>query len=95
MSGESSDPGRLMEAARRIIDELDLELVKLLNRRTDQVLKIGHVKQQTGDEIYQPEREEQILARIQEANQGPLDDDALRRLFERILDEARRAERLR
>ena len=44
--------------------------------------------------VYQPEREEEVFTRIVEANRGPLDDGAIRRLFERIIDEARRLERL-
>ena len=89
----ASELQRIIEEARERIDELDLRIVELLNRRAEQVVRIGQVKGETGDPIYQPEREEQIFARIMEANEGPLDNDALRRLFERILDEARRVER--
>ena len=80
--------------ARKAIDELDQRLVRLLNERTRHVVDVGRAKQLTGDPIYQPGREEKIFSSILGANQGPLDDGALRRLFERILDESRRAERL-
>ena len=35
-----------------------------------------------------------MLGHVQEINRGPLDDGAVRRLFERIIDEARRLERI-
>ena len=44
--------------------------------------------------VYDPNREQRIFARIQEANAGPLDDSAIVRLFERVIDESRSLERL-
>ncbi len=52
------------------------------------------MKRELGLPVYQPDREEQIFGRVIEANAGPLEDAAVRRLFERILDEARRLERM-
>jgi chorismate mutase len=43
-------------------------------------------------EVFDPERERQIIRNILSENKGPLDDDALRRIFERIIDECRRIE---
>ena len=85
---------RIVEEARATIDRVDLEIVSLLNERARAVARIGDVKRELGLPIYQPEREEQIFGRVVEANTGPLEDAAVRRLFERILDEARRLERL-
>ncbi len=85
---------RTVEEARSEIDRIDLEIVALLNERARQVARIGDVKRELGMPIYQPEREERIFVRIVEANTGPLEDGAVRRLFERILDEARRLERM-
>lgn len=79
--------------ARGLIDEIDLQLVGLLNRRAVQVQRIGSAKHLLGEPIYQPDREQEIFKRIGRANDGPLEDNALRRLFERILDESRRLER--
>jgi chorismate mutase len=45
-------------------------------------------------EVYQPDREAQVLEHVQSVNQGPLDNHAMKRLFERVIDEARRLERL-
>lgn len=78
---------------RRRIDEIDRKLVELLSERARCALEIGHLKRQASLPLYQPEREREILARAEAANPGPLPDTAIRRLFERILDEARSVER--
>lgn len=83
----------VVRAAREEIDRIDAELVRLLNERATQVIRIGEVKRGLGRPIYQPAREEEIFGRIVAANGGPLEDIAVRRLFERILDEARHVER--
>jgi len=44
--------------------------------------------------IYQPARENEVLSNAARNNKGPLSDAAIRRLFERIIDEARSAERV-
>lgn len=78
---------------RQRIDELDLALVTLLNERARCALEIGREKERMGVPVYQPAREEDVLANARRANRGPLDDAAVTRLFERIIDEARRLER--
>lgn len=78
---------------RKRIDEIDQQLVKLLNERSQCAVEIGHLKKARNLPAWQPEREAEILRNIVGANHGPLDDAALRRLFERIIDEARALER--
>lgn len=78
---------------RRRIDEIDMQLVKLLNERSNCALEIGKLKQAANLPLYQPERENEVLANAERNNPGPLTDAAVRRLFERIIDEARAAER--
>ena len=79
---------------RRRIDEIDEKLVELLNERSKCALEIGRLKQEANMPLYQPERENAVLANAETNNRGPLSDAAIRRLFERIIDEARSAERL-
>jgi len=79
---------------RRRIDEIDEQLVRLLNARAECALSIGREKRLAGLEIYQPNREQDVLEHVQAINVGPLDDGAVKRLFERVIDEARRLERL-
>ena len=83
-----------IEDWRRKIDEIDRQLVKLFNERSKCALEIGRLKHTQNLRVYDPEREREILRRIKEANAGPLDDEGLQRLFERVIDECRRIERL-
>jgi Chorismate mutase len=79
---------------RRQIDELDRKLVELLNERSKCALEIGKLKQEQHLPLYQPDREKEVLQNAEHNNRGPLSNAAIRRLFERIIDEARSAERL-
>lgn len=83
-----------IDGLRQRIDELDEALVKLLSARAECALAIGRAKKELGLEVYQPAREAEVLAHVQLLNQGPLDNGAMKRLFERVIDEARRLERL-
>ena len=83
-----------LDDLRRRIDGIDEEIVRLLSARAACALEIGHEKKLAGLEIYQPAREAEVLAHVQQINPGPLGDGAVRRLFERIIDEARRLERI-
>ncbi len=81
-----------LEELRRSIDEIDEQLVRLFNARAQYALEIGEIKKQLGLPIYQPERETEVLRRVRAASVaggGPLGPDAIGRLFERIIDEAR------
>ncbi len=95
MSASVDDDDRsAIEEARGQIDRIDDEIVRLLSERAKHVRSIGDAKHRLGVPVYQADREERIFARVVAANEGPLDDGAIRRLFERIIDEARRLERL-
>jgi chorismate mutase len=83
-----------LDDLRRRIDLLDESLVRLLNARAACALEIGRVKRAMGVPIYQPEREAEVLKNVQAANTGPLQEAAIKRLFERIIDEARHLERV-
>jgi chorismate mutase-like protein len=78
---------------RNKIDEIDQKLVELLNERAHYADEIGKIKEQFGLEAYSPKREKEVLENILKYNKGPLNDLALRRLFERIVDESRKLER--
>ena len=82
-----------IETLRARIDEIDARLVQLLSERADCALAIGHLKRALHLAVYQPAREADVLEHVCGINKGPLDDEAMRRLFERIIDEARRLER--
>ena len=79
---------------RRKIDALDDRLLVLLNQRANCSIEIGWIKRANNMEIYVPSREVQILKRVTAANDGPLNEESVRRLFERIIDESRSTERV-
>jgi chorismate mutase len=82
-----------IEDWRRRIDEIDRKLVELLNERARCAIELGRLKQMERLPLYQPDREREVLAGAERANAGPLSHQAIRRLFERIIDEARTVER--
>ena len=82
-----------IEHWRKRIDEIDGKLLELLNERTRCVIEVGKIKKAQNVRIYDPERERDILRRMKEQNHGPLDEEGLQRLFERVIDECRRIER--
>jgi chorismate mutase len=82
-----------IERLRQNIDSVDEVLVKLLNQRAKWALEIGLVKKASGIPIYQPDREAKVVSHVVAANRGPLEDAAIQRLFERVIDESRRLER--
>lgn len=77
---------------RRRIDAVDQQILKLLNERTQCAVEIGRYKKEQNLPAWVPEREAEILRNVVKANSGPLEDAAVRRLFERIIDEARSLE---
>ncbi len=86
-----------IDELRRRIDVIDDQLLRLLNVRVACALEIGRLKHDAGMPIYDPEREKKVLAVVREAAtklSGPLEAEAVVRIFERIIDEARRAERM-
>ena len=85
---------RAIEEWRTRIDAIDEQLMRLLNSRSACAVELGRVKRALGLPIYSAEREAQILARVERENPGPLDALAVRRVFERVIDESRRLERL-
>jgi chorismate mutase len=78
---------------REAIDRVDEVLVKLLNQRARYAVEIGEIKGMLDLPIYSPDREKQVLEHVEERSDGPLEGVAVRRLFERIIDESRRVER--
>lgn len=90
MTSESMDR---LNPIREEIDRIDEEILQQLNDRAREVLRIVEIKKELGMPVYFPEREDEILRLVQGSNKGPLSDEAIRRVFERIIDESRRLER--
>ena len=86
---------RALAGIRKTIDAIDLELLELLNRRTTVVEEIGRAKESAGMPIYEPKREADVFRNVTGHNRGPLTSDAVKRIFERIIDEMRTLQRMR
>jgi chorismate mutase-like protein len=78
---------------RKKIDALDLKLLELLNQRTSVVEEIGRIKQNLALPIYEPRREDQVFENVLGHNGGPLSPEAVKRVFERIIDEMRNVQK--
>ncbi len=83
-----------IDELRREIDRLDSQLLRIFNERAALALRIGEEKKGLSLPVYDPAREKRIFQRMREENPGPLDDQAIVRLFERVIDESRRLERI-
>lgn len=87
------DSAKTLEDWRDEIDEVDRRLVRLLARRTECAIEIGKLKARGRLQVYDPQREEDVMANVQSAASGHLTGESARRVFERIVDETRRTER--
>ena len=86
-----------LDALREEIDKIDEVIVRLLDSRARCAYQVGRLKHELGRPIYEPQREAAVIAHVRKVNEalgGPLDGDAVARLYERIMDEARRIQRL-
>ena len=82
-----------IDEVRIAINRIDNDLLRLFNERAALALEIGHIKKNLDLPIYDPRREKLIFEKMQQENPGPLDNAAVVRLFERVIDESRSLER--
>ena len=90
-------PELTLEQLREEIDKIDEVIVRLLDSRARCAYTVGRLKHELGRPIYEPAREAAVIAHVRQVNDalgGPLDGDAVARLYERIMDEARRIQRI-
>ena len=88
-----ADPMKISDW-RRKIDAIDTALLHLLNLRAELALEVGRMKQEEGVTLRAPVREQEILSRMKELNPGPLDGEAVDRVYQLILAEAIRLQEL-
>jgi chorismate mutase-like protein len=77
---------------RDAIDSVDAQMLDLLRKRLELVLKVGEIKNAHGVKVYDPERERQVLAKLEGLVQAPMRPEMVRRIYERIIDEYRSLE---
>ncbi len=78
-----------LEECRKEIDEIDLEIVGLLNRRARVVQNVGVVKAKAGLPIVDVEREDEVLSRILQHNEGLWENKTLLKIYRDILQRSR------
>ena len=79
----------------RNIDRIDAQVLALLNERARVVEIIGAVKREHAMPVYEPKREDEVYRNVLDHNHGPLPADAVRRIFERVIDEMRTLQKTR
>ena len=75
-----------MNKLRSRIDELDIELLKILNERAKCVTEIGIIKHREKKDVLVPLREKEVLDRLRKVNKGPMTDAMVSYLFQQIMD---------
>ncbi len=78
-----------IEEIRKKIDKVDEKILKLLNQRVKEAVKISDCKKAKKTRGYSPERESKILRRLLKINQGPLDEKDIQNIFTEILSASR------
>ena len=78
-----------LQKLRKLIDGLDRELLELLNRRGEIVVKIRELKKENHVGVYDPVRESQIEKRLTELNRGPLSDGSVLNIYREIISACR------
>src|ERR1041385_7294771 len=81
-----------LKAHRAEIDSIDLDLLRLLNRRAELASRVLGIKKDSGLPICDPRRELEVLSRVRDNNTGPLDSRAVETVFRQVIYETRRSE---
>ncbi len=78
---------KALAGVRTEIDRIDGEILSLLNARARCAQKVGEIKAEFGDAgfIYRPEREAQVLRRLQAENPGPLPNENITFFFREVM----------
>ncbi len=82
-----------LQPLRERIDHLDAQLIQLLNERSAVALEVGEVKKRFDAPVYRPEREQQVIARLQQISKGPLHDEHIAHIWLEIMSASRALEK--
>lgn len=81
------DEGKI-DNPRAEIDEIDGEILRLLNQRAKIALRVGAAKTSVDTSLCDPRRENEVLKRLKQQNQGPFESQNIANIFQRIIDES-------
>ncbi|WP_420907991.1 bifunctional 3-deoxy-7-phosphoheptulonate synthase/chorismate mutase [Macrococcus armenti] len=73
-----------LNSLRERIETINIEILKLLSERGEIAKQIGHEKRKQGSTIYDPEREKEMINKLQDLNEGPFNDNVIKQLFKEI-----------
>ncbi|MDZ7373220.1 MAG: chorismate mutase [candidate division KSB1 bacterium] len=80
-----NESGWSLERIRAEIDEVDIQILRLLERRAFLALRAKREKERAGMPVEDPARERQVIERIVQHRCGPLPASEIRRVFEAII----------
>ncbi len=83
-----------IEALRARIDQINLEILKLVSERARHATEIGRLKHSDHAVVYQPAREQEVIERMVAENPGPLTNEQVRCVFTEIISACRALERV-
>src|ERR671932_2138274 len=86
---ENAETEARIQKLRSRVDEVDRELIRILNERARIVQEIVAIKAEAGKPLFDPRREEEILQKVAQENEGPIYDSSMREIFELILHRIR------
>jgi chorismate mutase/prephenate dehydratase len=94
-SGSDGDRGATnLKGLRVQIDKLDAQIVELLNKRASVAAQVGKVKADSGGEVFNAAREEEVLANVLGASKGPLGEVTLKAIFRELISGCRALQRV-
>ncbi|OEG00011.1 chorismate mutase [Vulcanibacillus modesticaldus] len=73
-----------LEELRAKVDEINLQLLHLINKRAEIIQEIGNIKTKQGMPRFDPIREREMIDKIRANNNGPFDDNTILHLFKQI-----------
>ena len=83
-----------IQSLRDQLDDIDVQIVRTLNERARLLHDLATVKGEAGAQLFDPQREEEILQRVAEENPGPIYDSTMREIFAVIMHRIRDIEAL-
>ncbi|MEX3947127.1 prephenate dehydratase [Paraburkholderia sp. EG287B] len=82
-----------LKPLRERIDAIDAQLIALLNQRASVALEVGEVKKHFNAPVFRPEREQQVIERLQNMSVGPLGNDHISAIWREIMAASRSLEK--
>ncbi|MFH0763419.1 MAG: prephenate dehydratase [Candidatus Omnitrophota bacterium] len=82
-----------MKALRKAVDSIDSQILSLLNKRAEVILRIGKVKAKKNESVYAPDREKDVYKKLASKNKGPIQTDSVKAIFREIMSSALQLER--